>query len=232
MNGVLSFCVSYGVVYWSEQWVPSGLAAVLFATYPLFVAIVAHFLLPSEPLTRHETVGAVVGFAGVGLIFAEDFGALGGTRVAVAAAVMLVSPFVSAVASVAVKRWGAGVHPFSLTAVPMAIAGVVMGLAAAATERGRPIDWTVSSVGALLYLAVFGSAVTFTLYYWLLSHMRAKQLALITYVIPLVAVLIGTLRGERLTWEVFAGAALILSGVAMVTRRAGPGARRRRGLVR
>ena len=218
-NGVLSFCMSYGVVYWAEQWVPSGLAAVLFATYPLFVALLAHFMLPQERLALPETIGSLIGFAGVGVIFSEDFAALGGKQVAVAAAVMLISPLVSAIASVMVKRWGHGVHPFSLTAVPMAIAAVVMGMMALGFEGDRPVVWDRVSVSALLYLAIFGSAITFTLYYWLLSHLPAKRLALIAYVIPVEAVLIGTLRGEPLTLRVLGGSALVIGGVALAVHR-------------
>ena len=227
INGLLAFSCSYGVVYWAEQWVPSGLTSVLFATYPLFVAILAHFALPEEALTRPEVIGALAGFAGVGLIFSEDFSALGGPQVALAAAVMLVAPFVSAVSSVAVKRWGAGVHPYSLSAVPMAMAAVLMGGVALAVERERELVWDGVSVGALLYLAILGSVVTFTLYYWLLSHLPAKRLALIAYIIPLEAVAIGALRGEPLTLKTLVGSALVIGGVALAAHRLrGAGARR------
>ena len=216
VNAALTFSTSYGVVYWSEQWVPSGLTAVLFATYPLFVAVLAHFALPSERLTSKAAAGILLGFAGAAVIFSEDLSLLGGPRVAFASAIVLVSPLVSAVASVAVKRWGHGIHPISLTAVPMGITGVVMGGVAAATERGRPIVWNEASVGALLYLALFGSAVTFSLYYWLLSHVRATRLSLVAYTIPVVAVGVGILfMGEALSGRVLAGSALVLAGVAM-----------------
>ena len=62
-NSVLSFSVSYGVVYWAEQWVPSGLTSVLFATYPLFVALLAHYMLPAETLRRPEVIGIALGWA-------------------------------------------------------------------------------------------------------------------------------------------------------------------------
>jgi drug/metabolite transporter (DMT)-like permease len=216
VNAVLTFSTSYGIVYWSEQWVPSGLTAVLFATYPLFVAILAHFALPSERLTPKASVGILLGFSGAAVIFSEDLALLGGPRVALASAVVLISPLVSAVASVAVKRWGEGIHPISLTAVPMGITGLVMGGVAAATERGRPLVWSGSSVGALLYLAFFGSAVTFSLYYWLLSHVRATRLSLVAYTIPVVAVGIGIVfMGEALSGRVLAGSALVLGGVAL-----------------
>jgi drug/metabolite transporter (DMT)-like permease len=220
VNGVLSFAVSYGVVYWSEQCVPSGLTAVLFATYPLFVAVVAHFLLPAEALSRPEGWGIAAGFVGVGVIFSEDLAALGGPGVAFGAAVMLVSPLVSAVSSVAIKRWGAGIHPFSLTAVPMAIGSGVTGVIALVIERDREFVWNVPSVASVLYLALAGSAVTFTLYYWLLSHLPAKRLALIAYIIPVEAVLIGTALGEKLTARVIAGSLLVVVGVALAVHRA------------
>jgi drug/metabolite transporter (DMT)-like permease len=221
INGVFSFALSYGVVYWSEQWVPSGLAAVLFATYPLFVAIVAHFMLPAETLTRPEAWGILAGFLGVGVIFSEDFAALGGEGVAVAAAVMLLSPCAAAISSVAVKRWGGGIHPFSLAAVPMAIGAGITGVIALLTERGHAFSWDTRSVSALLYLAIMGSAVTFTLYYWLLSHLPAKRMALIAYIIPVEAVVIGAFRDEPITLRVVLGATLVVAGVAMAVHRGG-----------
>jgi drug/metabolite transporter (DMT)-like permease len=223
VNGILSFCVSYGVVYWAEQWVPSGLASVLFATMPLFVAALAHPFLPGERLNALGVAGMLVGFAGVAVIFSEDFTRLGGTQVALASAVLLVSPFVSAVASVAIKRWGSGIHPVSLSAVPMGIAAGVMGALAIATERHRTFVLDAASVGALLYLAVFGSAVTFTAYYWLLRHVRATRVSLIAYTTPVVAVAVGALfLGEPVTVRTLAGSALVVFGVALAVHRTTP----------
>jgi drug/metabolite transporter (DMT)-like permease len=217
-NGVFAFSVSYGVVYWSEQWVPSGLAAVLFATYPLWVALLARPFLPAEPSSALEVLGFLVGFGGVGVIFSDDLAVLGGTDVPLAAAVMLISPVASAVGTVMVKRWGAATHPVSFAAASMGTAAIVTGAIALAVERGREIDWNATSVAALLYLALAGSALTFTLYYWLLSWRPAKRLALISYVVPVVAVAIGALRGEPLTSEMLAGAVLVLAGVTLARR--------------
>jgi drug/metabolite transporter (DMT)-like permease len=220
MNGVLSFCVSYSAVYWSEQYIPSGLAAVLFATYPLFVAALAHVLLPGERLGRSAVGGMLLGFVGVAVIFSDDLALLGGEEVRHAAFVMLVSPLASAVASVVVKRWGSGVHPLSLAAVPMLFAGVVMGTVALLVERDRPLVFDARSVGALLYLAILGSAVTFTIYYWLLARVKATRVALMSYLIPIVAVTLGAvLFDEPLRPRLLAGSALILAGVVVVSRR-------------
>ncbi len=219
VNGVFAFSASYGIVYWAEQWIPSGLASVLFATYPIFVAMLAHVMLPGERVGAAEGFGILLAFAGCAVIFSEDLAALGGPRVAVAAAVMLLSPAVSAVASVAVKKWGGGVHPLSLAAVPMGITGGIMAALAWATERHRQVVWDARSLGALIYLAVLGSAVTFSLYYWLLSHLPAKRLALIAFIIPIVAVAIGWILREPFTPRMLAGSALVIASVAITTHQ-------------
>jgi drug/metabolite transporter (DMT)-like permease len=222
VNGSLAFSVSYGAVYWSEQWLPSGLAAVLFATNPLFVALFAHWALPSERLRVMETAGILLGFVGVGVIFSEDFNALGGNQVRLAAVVILLSPLASAIASVAVKRWGTGIHPFSMSAVPMAMTAGAMGALALTFERQRSFTLDLTSIGALLYLAVFGSVITFTLFFWLLSHLPATRLSLIAYIIPVVAVVIGAARGEPMTLRTLAGAALVIAGTALAVHRFPP----------
>jgi drug/metabolite transporter (DMT)-like permease len=223
-NAALTFCISYGILYWAEQWVPSGLAAVLFATFPLFVAVLAHFLLPGERLTRVGSLGILVGFAGVAAIFSEDFSRLGGPHVGRAAAVCLLAPLSSACGAILVKRWGKRVHPLSITAVPMLITALVMGGLSAVAERGQPLVLHRPALLALLYLALFGSAVTFTLYFWLLSHLPATTMSLLNYVIPVVAVAVGTLwLGEPLTLRVVAGAVLVTAGVALALRARHPG---------
>jgi drug/metabolite transporter (DMT)-like permease len=220
LNAACSFCASYGIVYWAEQWLPSGLTSVIFATMPLFVALLAHFTLPGERLTRFSTAGVVLGFGGVALIFSEDFAILGGPMAATAALVLLISPSCSAVASVAIKKWGKEIHPISISAVPMGIAAGVMGALAFAIERDRSLVFDTVSVGALLYLAVLGSAVTFSLYFWLLTHVSATKMSLIAYTAPVVAVTIGALAfDEPLTWRIIGGASLVISGVALAAHR-------------
>ncbi|HEY7472154.1 MAG TPA: EamA family transporter, partial [Gemmatimonadota bacterium] len=96
--GVLNFVVNYGVVYWGEQYVSSGLTAVLFATYPLFVLMIAHATLGSEEITPLKALGVVLGFAGVAVIFRSDL-TVDDPRTALAGGLILVSPLASAVTS-------------------------------------------------------------------------------------------------------------------------------------
>ena len=219
INALLTFSISYGVTYWAEQWIPSGLAAILFATFPLFVAVLAHWMLPDEPLTRRSLAGALLALVGVTWLFAGDLTALGGAMVLPAAVLMLLSPMASAVANVAVKKWGRGLHPLSLTAVPMGLCAILMGTLAWFVEADREILWSPRTVGAILYLAVMGSAVTFTVYFWLLDFLPATRLSLITFGVPVVALLIGVLfRHEPVNVGMLGGTLLVLAGVALNTR--------------
>ena len=220
VNGLFSFSIPYGVVYWAEQWVPSGLAAVLFSTFPFFMALLAHYFLPGERLTRLALTGIVVGFLGVAVIFSDDLAALGGAQTFRASLIMLISPAAAAISNMVVKRWGHGIHPISLSAVPMGLTAVLVGGLSLSIEPMSAIRLGAVSVGALMYLALMGSALTFSVYYWLLARLRATELSLITYAIPIVAVVVGAVfLGEALTLRIGAGAALVLSGVALALRR-------------
>jgi drug/metabolite transporter (DMT)-like permease len=219
LHAVLTFCGSYGVIFWAQQWVSSGLAAVLFATFPLLVAVIAHFVLPEERMTAPVLVGGGLGFAGIAVIFAEDFELLGGPEVALAAMVMLSSPLMGAIVSVAVKRWGSGMHPVPFNAASIALAAVIMGAVAAVVERDLPVRFDPGPVAALLYIAVAGTAVTFPLYFWLLEHMEARRVALIGYGTPIVALFVGAVfMDEPMTVRTWVGSAMVVVGVAIASR--------------
>ncbi len=159
MQALLAFSVSYGVVYWAEQWVPSGLTSVLYSTLPLFVALFAYAFLPEERLRGFGLLGVLVGFVGVALIFSDDLGALAGAQVRRAALVVLLAPLGNALAQVIVKRWGQGVHSLSLTAPPMALTAALFAVLAFLFERDREFVFGTGPVLATLYLAVAGSAL-------------------------------------------------------------------------
>ncbi len=218
VNAVFGFSFTYCAVYWAEQWIPSALASVLFATFPLWMAVLAHFALPGERMTARSLIGTLVGFAGVATIFSEDLTRLGGENAWLGAVLVLLATPACAASSVAIKKWGSHISPLSISGIPMGITAGLVAVAALFLEKDQAVTLDLASVGALLYLAILGTAVTFTLYYYLLQQIQATRLSLIAYMTPVVAVLFGTLvLGEDLTGRILAGAGLVVAGVALAS---------------
>lgn len=218
VHALLTFCISYGIVFWAQQYIPSGLTSVLFATFPLIVAVMAHFALPRERMTVPIFAGTVLGFSGIAAIFSEDLHRVGGNSIVFASLIMLVSPFVAAISTVAFKKWGEGIRPVSFNAVAIMYATIIMGGLAVVAERHQVIVPERWPVMAILYMAVFGTAITFPLYFWLLEHMQARQLALIGYGTPVVALFLGVaFLDETLTTRTLVGSAMVVLGVAMAS---------------
>jgi drug/metabolite transporter (DMT)-like permease len=220
VQAVFNFLIPYSLTYWAEQWVPSGLVAVLFSTMPIFVMLIAYFVLPEERLGPAGVLGMGLGFTGIAVIYSADLTAIAGPEAAFAAVVFLLSPLSAACGQVVVKRWGGDLSALSLTVVPMALAVLMLGVLAAIFERGRAMEPTAMAIGAVLYLALLGTALAFTLYFWLLKHVSATQLSLITYATPVVAVALGTLwLDEPLTLRLVVGGLLVIGGMGLAARR-------------
>lgn len=220
--GLGAFGLSFGVVYWGEQYVPAGLAAVLFATHPLLVSLVAARLLPDEGLTIRKLIAIAVGFFGVAVLMLDDV-TLSHPRASLAAAIILVSPLAAAFSNVLVKKFGVAHHPYSLTALPMLYGGCAILVVSALSEDWGEVTWSGRAVAAVGYLAVFGSCIAVVTYYWLLKHVSVSRLALISYLFPVVAVLLDVaLLGERFGTRAWLGSALVVTGVALggIRRRA------------
>lgn len=221
--GTLNFGASYGILYVAEQSVPSGIAAVLWAVFPLLMAASGALWL-GERLTMRQSAGFLVAFAGICTVFAGDFGDAEGHGAPLAAGLLLLgSPLVSAIGTTLIKRWGQGRSVFELNRNGMFVGALL--LAAASLLRGESWSstWSAPVVAATLYLAVCGTAFTFASYFWLLQRMPANRLSLISYVTPVLAVLLAAAVGDgALTAAVAAGTALVVAGIALVVRKATP----------
>ena len=219
--GLLSFVISYGVVYWGEQYVTSGLAAVIFGLFPIFTALCTRALLRHEQVTLAGWIGLILGLLGIVCLNLEDLEQMH-PMAPLASVVLVISPLASAVSAVITKRTILRIHPFVIAGVPMTLAGLVHAGIWAVQESHLPLAWSWPGVWATVYLTVAGTVFTFGGYYWLLQHMRVSTLATIAYFTPVVALAVGAaLGGEPLTWPILLGAALILSGTALVGRRQG-----------
>lgn len=219
-TGVLQFTVNYGLVFWGEKYISSGLAALLQATIPLFGLLLAHRYLPDEPITVRKLVGIGIGLLGLGIIFSDQF-KIGGAWSLWASAAILVGAFASAYSGVLVKVKGAKFDISVLVAGQM-LCGLVPLLLFGFIQEGNPfkLHWTLTAIASVFYLALIGTVLAFMLYYWLVRHMDVTKTQLISLVIPIVAVLIGVLfLNEPMTWRLAVGGAGIFIGIGLIVLR-------------
>jgi drug/metabolite transporter (DMT)-like permease len=214
-TGFLTITVNYAFVFWGEQYISSGLAALLNATIPLFGLPLAHRYLASEPLTTRKIAGVLLGLVGVLVVFGAEL--TGGPLAFWAGAGIVVASLSGAQGSVLMKARGSHLDPAVTAGVQMA-AGCVPLLVVGIALEGNPLafHWTAVSVAALGYLALVGSVVAFLAYYWLIRQIEVTRVLLIPLVTPLVAVLLGTVfLGEELGWGTVLGGGAIIAGVMM-----------------
>lgn len=219
--GVLNIAVSYALVYWSETRLPSGLVAVLWAAHPMLLGVFSVWLLPQERLVGRQWLGLLVGFLGIVLLFVTDLATLGPGAVP-AGLLLLISPAVAAIGNLLIKRDGAGTSSVLLNRNGFALGGALLALLALATEASGPsgagaATWSAGAILSVLYLSLIGSVLAFGLYFWLLRHAPAYEMGLISYVTPVIALLLGAAWGEeRISWHRVLGTGCVLGGVALV----------------
>ncbi|AFH50081.1 DMT superfamily drug/metaboltie permease [Ignavibacterium album JCM 16511] len=211
--GFLSFVIPFGLVYWAEQFVPSGLAAVLFGVYPFFVAIFSFFMIPNEKIGIGKTIGMIFGFAGIVVIFSDSFSFTISDYLLGMFAVML-SGIMQAYIAVTLKKYGRHLNPLSMNFIPMLIAGISGTLIGLFAENTSSISLHEAGIFAVLYLALFGSVVTFTAFYWLMKKINVVILSLIAFITPVVALILGWIfYNEVLTTQHLIGSAFVLIGL-------------------
>ena len=213
------FAAAYGLIYWGEQYVPSGLAAVLFGIMPLYSAVLAPLLLAGEPLRPRLVLGIAVALAGLSLAFGETL-ELGHSEYALAAAIACAAaPFASAIGNVAIKRGGATLDAVVLNGWAM-LAGGALLLAVSGLAEAWEVTWSARAVGSIAYLALIGSAVPFVTLTILLRELPAVTVSYITLLLPFGALAFGAaLYDEPVTLPAVAGAALVASGLAVAQWR-------------
>ncbi len=220
--GFLQIGVSYACVFTAEQWIDSGLTALLFASFAIWVPVLGHFLLPGEPLTARTIVATLCGIAGVAVIELPALAraeSLPARSLALGGLLVLLSAVVSAISAIIVKKRLAQVSAVVSVWGQSVVAAPLLLFASAVFERHDASRWTPGTVFALGYLALVGT-VTFLGSQWLIPRLPVAVVGTFPILNTLLALLWGSLLGhERITARAAAGGALILSGVVIVTIR-------------
>ncbi len=226
-NAVLAYLYGglgiYGgmlAVYWASQFIPSGWVSLLFGLTPIFTAIMAVFWLNGELITRHRMVGMLTGLAGLAVVFASSlslnesaiFGVLG----------VLLSGMIHSTSAIWVKRVNAHLSAISMTVGSLLVATPLFFLTWLWTQPGLMQTWEALrsapdyALLSIVYLALFGSVFGFSLYYFVLKHVEATRVALISLVTPITSLMLGFyLNDEPFTVNILIGAGLIITGLAI-----------------
>lgn len=219
--GVLMLVTANGATTWAEQLVPSGLTALIVCTSALWLVLLNWLWLGARRPTARMIAGLVAGFGGVALLVAPGHFA-GGEHVDPIGALVLTGAALSwSVGTVYAITLTRPTHPTLFVSQQMIAAGVVLLSVAALSGEVRAFSWgdvSATSATAYLYLAVFGSLISYSAYFWLLRHTTPDRLATISYVNPLVAVILGwALAGESLSIRTLLAASVILVAVGLIT---------------
>ena len=218
---VLIFVIDYGLLFWSEQRVPSGVAAVMMATIPVFMSLSEIILLRTQRLTLRLAVALLIGIGGVAVLMSRSL-SLGGAPIdRLGAGALLVASMSWSVSSSLTRKLPLPHSKVMSSGSQMLVGGVFLAIAAAALGEFRgfhpssvsPMAWL-----ALIYLIVAGSIVAFTTYVWLIHHESPTKVGTYAYVNPVVAVLLGYyFGGEALGLRTILGTVFVLISVVVLT---------------
>lgn len=218
--GIINVAVPFFLISWGEQSIDSGVASILDATVPLFTILAAHYLLRDDKITLPKVLGLLTGFAGVVVLMSRDIGVSHSSLLG-QLAVVLASMFYAGSAIYARKHTEEA--PSIMRSVgPLLSSSAAMWLAAPLLEAplklpALPLTWV-----GLLWLGILGSGFAFILLYRLIHDIGPTRTSMVTYLFPLGGVLLGVIfLKEQVTWEVVAGALLIIAGIAFVNWQPG-----------
>ena len=232
--GLLLLSVGNGIVVWAEQWISSGMAALLVATGPFWIAGLEATRRGGERVGRLGVAGMLIGFAGLALLVGPELmGASLSGYYLLGVLLLQVGCFSWSAGSVYAKRHPTGVAPLLGAGVQMLVAGAALTLVGTLAGEWGAFRLSARSTAALAYLVVFGSIVAYGSFIYAMQKLPLSIVSTHSYINPVIAVLLGwAVLGEPLGWRVPLAAAIILGGVALVKAAPGLSARVAAGRVR
>jgi drug/metabolite transporter (DMT)-like permease len=216
---ILSFTmmgIPFGLVFWAEQFVTSSMTAVFYATTPLFVALFTPIVL-KKSVPRGAVFAMLIALGAIADLF--HFSLRGDARSTLGGAMILLAVVSSGLSAVLAKRELKDVDPVVSTGLQLVIGGSGLYLISLLIESGQPSDWNMRAIAALLFLALIGSAVGFTVWYALVKHLPPYKLSTTNLVVPFIAIAEGAfILGEVITWRMLITAVIVAAAVAAVLR--------------
>lgn len=217
----LIFVLDYGLLFWAERRVPSGIAAVMLATIPAFMALSEIIFLRTQRLTARLGLAILIGLCGVAVLVSRSLNLSGAPVDRRGAIALLVGAISWSLASAFARKLPLPPSKAMSSGAQMLVGGIFLAIVAAALGEFRGFHPSTVSRAAwlsLLYLTVLGSIIAFTAYVWLIHHESPTRVGTYAYVNPVIAVLLGYfLGGEALGPRTFLGMLLVLISVVLIT---------------
>jgi drug/metabolite transporter (DMT)-like permease len=216
--GLGNFFIGYGLSYWGMQYVNSNISALLWATMPVIVSFYAHFMIDNEKINGGKIFSLTGALLGSYLIF-DIHGHRYDPQTALGMLVIICAICVASYANVIYKREGSHLDPVSMNMAGMLIGAILLTLTSLMFETWEATVLTPLTVGLTFYLAIFGSAIGFSLYFWLFKHISVVKMSYTTFLIPIFAAFWGwVLLGEGFTTGTLTGALIILLSITLPER--------------
>lgn len=217
--GITNTALPFVLISWAELQLDSAVAAILNSSMPLFTLVIAHFTLSDDKMTLQKTIGVIVGFLGVVVLMFRDLG--GDVRLnLMAQGAMIAAVLFYAGSTVFARRNTQDISPVVRALIPLLSADVFIWTGALLTESPIHFPSLAITWGALLWLGIIGSCIAYLLYYYLLHSLGPTRISMVTYMFPVVGVILGVLLlNERLDLSLILGAALVLGSLLIVNRK-------------
>lgn len=213
--GGLGLFGAMALTYWGARYIHSGLVSVLFGLSPLVAGVLAALFLGERSLSRLRLFGMLLGVAGLAVIFL-DGGSLGGTETIAGLVALLGAVAIYSGSLVWLKQIGDDSPPLATTVGALSVSLPFFAGLWYFVDPSLPGELPIRTAAAIAYLGVFGSVIGFALYYYVIKHLEASLVALITLVTPVLALLLGHfLNGEIIGWRLWTGTVLILLGLLL-----------------
>lgn len=218
--GVLFMGLGNGAVVWAEQYIPSGLAAVLVAAVPFYMVGVERVMPDGEPLSTKQLAGLLFGFAGIVLLVWPELTPGAGRGFLLGVVATQVACFGWALGSSYSRRRHATENVFAASGLQMVLGGLIIAAAGSLVGEWSIISFTPRTLSAVVYLAIFGSICGFLAYAHALEHLPVATVSLYAYINPIIAVVLGTVvLGEPLSPRLGVAGAIVFAGSVMVKGR-------------
>lgn len=206
--------LSGAFLFWGGQFLSSTLTSMINTVTPFFMAIFAYVLI-KDKMTKHKLLGLFLGFIGILIILSGDSEIYVSSYWGAGAIVLQAALY--AFAATYSKKYRVGIKPMQVVTVQLLTAGLELSILAMVFERNKPIVFCPASIASIIYLSIFGGAIAFLIYYYLLTKIDVTKLSYVSFFTPIIAAIEGVLfLKEPVTFKMMLGLALTLVGAYVI----------------